>query len=296
MRSALGKGLDALISEDTAASVSAPAVNGSPRQLPILQLQPNPAQPRHHFDDAALQELTASIQARGVLQPILVTPLSDGKYEIVAGERRWRAAQRAGLRDVPVTVQNIDERERFALALIENIQREDLNPIEQAEGYRKLQNDFGWTQEKIAETVGKDRAVVANLMRLLNLPDEIRAALVEGTISAGHGRALAALDDATAQNELFRRIVAENLPVRQIEEAVRAHKKVRVRAHLRSDVSPSENSEARAIEEELQRVLTRKIELHVSNKTSQKGWIRLEFYSLDDLDALIAQLKKAGQP
>jgi ParB family chromosome partitioning protein len=296
MRSALGKGLDALISEDTVASLESDRTvvkDLTPTSLPINKITPNPNQPRRQFSSEAMDELAASIKERGVLQPILVTPTSDGTYEIIAGERRWRAAQKAGLTEVPVLIKTGSETDRFEIALVENIQREDLNPIEQAKAYSRLQNEFHLTQEAIAQAIGKDRAVVANTLRLLNLSEDMQQTLSEGKISAGHGRALAALEDPAARDALFKRILTEDLPVRAVEHAVRAQKKVPVREHLRSAGYESKPAEVKAIEEDLQRVLARKVELQTSGASAQKGWLKLEFYSLDDLDHLIEQLKKS---
>lgn len=297
MRPALGKGLDALISEETAATVTAPALAKTQEtaNLPITHLKPNPRQPRHTFSEESLKELATSLKQKGVLQPILVTSLPDGNYEIIAGERRWRAAQLAGMSDVPVIVKSATEAERFEMALIENIQREDLNPIDQAQGFVRLAEEFKLTQEDIAQMIGKDRAVVANTIRLLNLPPEMREALVQGKISAGHGRALVALDDPAAQADLFNRIVNEQLTVRTVENAVREHKQVSVRGHVRG-AKETKSPEVKALEEDLQRTLARKVELQTTGPTAQKGWLKLEFYSLDDLDHLLAQLKRSTQP
>lgn len=229
-----------------------------------------------------------------MLQPILLSPAPDGTYEIIAGERRWRAAQRVGLASIPAVVKSGSENERFQMALIENIQREDLNPMEQAEGFARLTTEFSMTQEQIATVMGKDRAVVANTLRLLNLPDQMRMALQEGKISASHGRSLAAIEDSIARSVLFKRITDENLSVRAVEQAVRDHKQVAVRGHVRGATPAVKPPEVKAIEEDLQRNLTRKVELQTLGADAKKGWLKLEFYSLDDLDHLIAQLKRAS--
>jgi ParB family chromosome partitioning protein len=293
MRPALGKGLDALISEDTVASVAATSPHGT-ATIPIAKIKANPKQPRRRFTEEALADLTASIKQRGVLQPILVAALPDGHYEIIAGERRWRAAQKAGLTEIPAVLKQGSETERFEMALIENIQREDLNAIEQAEGYRRLQEEFGMTQEKIAQMIGKDRAVIANSLRLLGLSDNIRQSIIEGKLTAGHARALAGLEDPAAREALFQRILQEELPVRMVEQAVRDHKQVAVKGHVRGATDDKKPAEVRAIEEDLQRTMVRKVFLQTTGAASQKGWIKLEFYSLDDLDHLIAQLKKSA--
>jgi ParB family chromosome partitioning protein len=296
MRSALGKGLNALISEDTVASVAAaaPAVQ-SPSALPTEKIRANPKQPRRIFSEAALADLVASIKEKGILQPILVSPTEGGLYEIIAGERRWRAAQRAGLKEVPVTIKSGSESERFEMSLIENLQREDLNPIELAEGFKRLQEEFQLTQEAIAKVVGKDRAVVANTLRLLGLPEDIQQALREGTISAGHAKALLAVEDPDARHSLFTQILSNDLTVRHVEQAARDHKKGKSPEHLRTAGYDNRAVEVRALEEELQRVLTRKVEIHTNAGSSHKGWVKLEFYSLDDFDALANLLKKNVQ-
>jgi ParB family transcriptional regulator, chromosome partitioning protein len=296
MRSALGKGLDALISEETTTAVQAADKQPAAATfLPINRISPNLKQPRRVYSDAALKELSESIQQRGVLQPIIVTPSGDGNYEIIAGERRWRASKRAGLEMIPAVIKAGPEVERFEIALIENLQREDLSALEQAEGFSRLANEFKMTQEDIAKKIGKDRTVVANTLRLLNLPSTMKSALEEGKMSASHGRALAALEDAAAREDLFKRILEDRLSVRAVEEAVRAHKQqVPVRGHIRG-AAPAKAPEVKAIEEDLQRTLARKVELQTS-ATAKKGWVKLEFYSLDDLDNLIAQLKRNSQP
>jgi ParB family chromosome partitioning protein len=298
MRSALGKGLSALISDETVASVEAVAASAAPAQtpnvLPIASIRANPNQPRKVFSEESMNELATSIKEHGVLQPILVTPVEGDTFEIIAGERRWRAAQRAGLTDIPAIVKTGTETEKFQMALIENIQRADLNPIELAKGYKRLQDEFAMTQETIAQSVGKDRAVVANTLRLLNLASEIQQAVEEGALSAAHARTLAGLEDANAQLALFKQILTDQLTVRAVEQAVRSQKQVKVREHTRAGGFESKTPEVRAIEEELQQSLARKVELRETDASSHKGWLKLEFYSLDDLDALIARLKKSA--
>jgi len=294
MRSALGKGLDALISK--APAIPNPETPKTVSELPINQVRPNPKQPRKVYVQSALDELTESIRQKGVLQPILVAPLSDGTYEIIAGERRWRASQTAGLTTIPAVIRAGTENERFQMALIENMQREDLNPLEQAEGFARLAGEFQMTQEQIAAVIGKNRTVVTNTLRLLTLPEAIRGALSAGELSASHARSIAALEDPVAQQTLFKRIVEENLSVRAVEQAVREHRQVAVRGHIRGTAAAPapKPPEVRAIEEDLQRTLTRKVELQTSGTEAKKGWLKLEFYSLDDLDHLIAQLKRVS--
>jgi ParB family transcriptional regulator, chromosome partitioning protein len=291
---ALGKGLGALISEETVATVAAEApTKNLVTMLPLTRIKPHPNQPRKIYKPEALAELRDSISKRGVLQPILVTPTSDGEYQIIAGERRWRAAGMAQLKEIPAIIRSGSEGERFELALIENIQREDLNALEQAQGYQRLVQEFNMTQEEVARVIGKDRTVIANAIRLLALSESMQQALLDDKISPSHARALVAVEDSAARETLFQRILGEQLSVRATEQAVQQHK-VAVKGHTRKAAGESKPAEVRAVEEDLQRVLTRKVELQTTSAASQKGWIKLEFYSLDDLDALIAQLKRVS--
>ena len=215
---ALGRGLSALIPD-------MPPVPSVPLEVPneidIDRLEPNQEQVRREMDEAKLEELARSIKASGVIQPILVRPQGGGRYEIVAGERRWRAAQRAGLMKVPVVVRDVPDNKRLELALIENIQREDLNPIDEASAYRRLADEFQLTQEEIAGAVGKDRATVANYLRLLTLSSEVRAEVASGMLSMGHARALVGLEDASVQRRTARDVRARDLSVRETEALVR---------------------------------------------------------------------------
>jgi len=215
-RPALGRGLSALIPD---APVAAPTVE---RGLDVDTdlLRPNPFQPRGQVDDARIDDLARSIRAHGVIQPIVVRPAENGGFEIVAGERRWRASQRAGLLKVPVVVRDIPDNRLLAAALIENIHREDLNPIEEAQAYRRLGDDLGLTQDQIAEAVGKDRSSIANYVRLLRLPNEVRENLAAGTLSMGHARAILGLADEAAQLRVSRDVVAKHLSVRETEALV----------------------------------------------------------------------------
>ena len=217
-RPALGKGLSALIPD-----VPEVRTGSAPTEVDVDQILPNEHQPRHRFEDVRLDELAQSIKANGVIQPIVVRKV-DGGYRIIAGERRWRAAQRAGLTRVPVVVKEVNagsEAQLLEMALIENIQREDLNPIDQAAAYEKLSSDFSMTQEEIAAAVGKDRSSVANHMRLLKLPQEVRAEVAGGRLSMGHARALLAIADEGSQRQVARDVIARNLSVRETEAVVK---------------------------------------------------------------------------
>lgn len=212
----LGRGLDALLGgvrEDEQVSSDSAEV----RHIPIGAIVPNPYQPRREFSEEGLNDLSASIKTRGVLQPILIRPLDDNKYELIAGERRLRASKMADLTEVPTLVREMTDQESLAIALIENLQREDLNAVEEALGYQQLQQEFGLSQEELARQVGKSRSAVANSLRLLNLPDTVRVAIQKGTVSAGHGRAIMAVSDTEVQDVLHKRIVENGLTVRQAE-------------------------------------------------------------------------------
>jgi ParB family chromosome partitioning protein len=217
-RPALGKGLSALIPD------APPAVASGPLEVDIDRLSPNELQPRMQFDDEKLEELARSITAKGIIQPILVRPLSGGAYRIIAGERRWRAAQRAGLLKVPVVVREVAEgsdQQLLELALIENVQRENLNPLDEAIAYQRLADQFSLTQEQIAAAVGKDRSSVANFMRLLKLPEEVRSDLAAGTLTMGHARTLLSLPDEAAQRHAAREVISRSLSVRDTEALVK---------------------------------------------------------------------------
>ncbi len=219
-RKGLGRGLDALLGTPEPPAPEAPPARspGDSAMLPVARLQPNRFQPRTQFDEAGLEDLTESIRVQGIVQPIVATPEPDGKYTIIAGERRWRAAQRAGLTEVPVTLRAIrDERELLELALVENLQRADLNPMEEAEAYRTLGETFGLSQEEVAARVGKGRTTVTNALRLLRLPSEIQHHLREGRLTAGQARPLLALANPEQQCELAARAIREGLTARELE-------------------------------------------------------------------------------
>ena len=272
----LGKGLGALI---PATTVSGPGLS----EVAVDLIAPNPMQPRQALDMEALQELADSIREHGLIQPLIVTgvqdPTSDAQYQIIAGERRWEAAKMAGLTRVPVIVKEATPQEMLELALVENIQRADLNPLEEAAAYRQLMDDFGLTQEQVAEKVGKSRVTVANSVRLLRLPDEIKQALADGQISEGHARALLALNKRADQFKVLEAIVTKDLSVRQTEEMVR-----RMAAGTqprRGDEPPSPETEA--LENEFRNALGTKVRLFRSKKG---GKLVIQFYSEEELEAI----------
>lgn len=223
-KSGLGRGLGALIPAEYSETTEGAAETGTMLEVPHAALSPNPRQPRGNFDEEALTGLTASIAELGILQPILVHPLGGGRYEIIAGERRWRAAKRAGLQNVPVVVRDASsDASLLEQALVENLHRADLNPMEEAAAYQQLIEDFGLTQEQAASRVGKSRAAVSNTLRLFQLPPTIQGLVAEARLSAGHARALLATPDRSFQTELAQRIASEGLSVREAEQAVKAH-------------------------------------------------------------------------
>jgi len=282
----LGKGLSALLGEAPTSAPPAEALSrGGPREIEIGRIRPNPHQPRTHFDETAIDELADSIAERGVLQPILLRASGDG-FEIVAGERRWRAAQRAGLHAIPAIVREIDDSATAELALIENIQREDLNAVEEAEGYRQLVNRYGHTQEAVAKIVHKSRSHVANLLRLLDLPEFVRQSLMRGDINMGHARAIAAAPDPEA---LTREVVAKGLSVRQAE--ARARRAKRGPSELVLDKSRAVDPDLAALERQLGDMLG--VRVQVAHK-GQGGQVSLHYSSLDQLDMICQRL--TGEP
>jgi ParB family chromosome partitioning protein len=281
----LGMGLQALLGEARPANSDAPASGRGVREIEIARIKPNPNQPRTQFSEESIDELAQSIAERGVLQPILLRPTDDG-FQIIAGERRWRAAQRARLHAIPAIVRDIEEAAMAELALIENVQREDLNAIEEAEGYRQLIERHGHTQEDVGKIVHKSRSHVANLLRLLDLPEFVRLSLVSGDISMGHARAVAAAPDPEA---LTRDIVAKGLSVRQAEaRAKRAKQGPRA---LVLDKGHVVDPDLAALERQLGDMLGLKVQ--VAHK-GQGGTVTLHYSSLDQLDLVCQRL--SGEP
>lgn len=284
----LGRGLDALLGGSSDAGENDAANAGMPSSLAIRQLQPGKYQPRTRMDEGALAELADSIKAQGLLQPILVRPIADapGRYEIIAGERRFRAAQLAGLAEVPVLVKAVDDHAAAAMALIENIQREDLNPLEEAQGIQRLISDFAFTHEQAASAVGRSRSAVSNLLRLLNLAQSVQTMLMAGDIDMGHARALLAVDPAT-QISLANMIIARRLSVREAEKLV-------ANAAAESDQpKPAPREKPRDIvrlEEELSDALATQVAIKVSARN--KGQLVIDFANLDALDGVIARLRR----
>jgi ParB family chromosome partitioning protein len=280
MKKALGKGLEAFIPEEF-------GIIREERyaELDVELLKPNPLQPRMKFDNQALDELAQSIRETGIVQPVLVVP-DDSHYKIIVGERRWRAALKAGLKKIPVMIRNMAPDKQLEISLIENIHREDLNPMEIALAYQRMSSEWNYTQQDIAEKVGKDRTSVTNYLRLLKLPQEIRDSLVEENLSMGHARALLALEEPDVQLAAFRQIIDKGLSVRNTEKLVNRMKERPPRAQR-----SLEDSDLHALQEELLKMLGTKV---VISGNRNKGALKIFYFSLDDLNRIFARIKGAS--
>jgi ParB family chromosome partitioning protein len=287
-RGGLGKGLGALIPSDVARSSAAGlAARPGIEEIQINQIDPNPYQPRNNFDEETLAGLTASIRELGVLQPILVRKVSEDRYAIIAGERRWRAAKRAGLQFIPVIVRQVNDELTLQHALVENLHRDDLNPLEEAAAYQQLVEDFDLTQEAVAQKVGKSRSAVANLLRLFQLPPQVQRLVAEGRVSAGHAKALLGTPDRAFQESLARRVATEGLSVRDTEEAVRRRNGL-AGSTGGSPGSSGTRSKLRAPGLlELEELLAEQLETRVSiNVGPKRGRVVIEFADLEDLERI----------
>ena len=281
----LGKGLGALLGDDALQSQE-----GGSLSLPISEVQPGLKQPRKRFDDESLADLADSIRTHGIIQPLTVRRLSSGYYQIIAGERRWRAAKLAGLHEVPAVIIEADDRTVMELGLIENLQREDLNPIEEANGYKVLMDGYGLTQDEVAQRVGKSRSAVANALRLLALPDAVHLLLEEGRLSAGHARAILSAPDKELQKRLAQKVVQDGLSVRQTEAlAKRLAKAQDLLDEEPAPAVPDFSIYLRAAEQDLSSRFGRKV--HIING-KKKGKVELEYYNTDDLNALLELLEQ----
>lgn len=270
MKTALGKGLESLLPEKTQEIIN----------IDVTRIIPGDQQPRKVFKDASLHDLAASIREKGVLQPIIVSRTGDGTFRLIAGERRWRASSLAGLKKIPAIVKDVASADSLEIALIENIQREDLNPVETAEAFHRLMKDFDLTQEELSSRVGKDRATVANYLRLLKLPDEIKTFVNDGVLSMGHARAILSIEGRPKQLEAARRIIHRGLSVRETESLAKkwsSEGKKRTTHHKK-------DPQIESLQEKLIRSLGTKVRIHHKGK---KGRIEIEYYSLDELDRLL---------
>ena len=277
----LGKGLGALLGD-----TSLQAQESGSIYLPIVQVEPGLNQPRKQFDENALNDLADSIREHGIIQPLTVRRLSSGYYQIIAGERRWRAAKLAGLSEVPAVIIEADDRKVMELGLIENLQREDLNPMEEADGYLALKEEFGLTQEEIAQRMGKSRPAIANALRLTSLPVLLREMVVDGDLSAGHARALLALPRVDLQEKAAQQVISQELSVRQTEALVK--KLQEEDKPLKAKPDDGQRIYLEELEKNLSTRLGRKVSIAAGKK---KGKIELEYYDLDDLEHLLALLE-----
>ncbi|MFL9609623.1 ParB/RepB/Spo0J family partition protein [Methylobacillus sp. Pita2] len=275
----LGRGLDALLAGD----VETVSANDTPNTLPVSQLQPGKYQPRTHMDQASLASLADSIRAQGIMQPILVRRVADDKYEIIAGERRWRASQLAGLSEVPVLVREIPDESALAMALIENIQRENLNPLEEAQGIQRLINEFDMTHQAAADAVGRSRSVVTNLLRLQNLNKNVQEMLMQGQLDMGHARALLSLPEAK-QIMAAEQIAQKQLSVREAEKLVK-----QLSAEPQQKAPKTVDRDVLRLQEDLSELLGATVEIRAGSKG--KGEVKIHYGSLDQLDALIERFK-----
>jgi len=280
----LGRGLDSLFEENGGLDEQAAA---SAVKLRMMDVEPNRDQPRRDFDEASLAELSRSIAEHGVLQPILVRPLTSGAYQIIAGERRWRAARTAGLSEIPVVIREFTDEQSMAAALIENLQREDLNPMEEAAGYLKLMDAFGLTQEEVARRLGKSRPAVANALRLLKLPQSVREMVRAGALSSGHARALLGLDNPAMIEPLAAEIVSKECSVRETEQLVKRHNK----HPEESGPAPRRASFFDEVQLSLSQALGRKIKVVTRGRT-EEGTLVIDFFDREDLKEIAQSLSR----
>jgi ParB family chromosome partitioning protein len=299
-RSGLGKGLGALIPND----LTAPSDDATLRELQVSQIEPNQHQPRAQFDEEALVSLTDSIRELGVLQPILVRPAGHDRYELIAGERRWRASKRAGLQTIPAVVRKIDETTSLEQALVENLHREDLHPMEEAAAYQQLIEEFHLSHEDVARRVGKSRSAVSNMLRLFQLPPSIQKLVADRQLSAGHARALLGTPDRPFQEALARRAVAEQLNVREVEEAVRARSgesEQEAEPASGADRKPTPDVAGRRLRPpgllELEGLLSDRLDTRVKvSMGSKRGKVTIDFASLEDLERIYRAMTSAPDP
>lgn len=287
----LGRGLSALMADVTADSQGtsrSPADQGE-KTVPVELLRANPEQPRRAFDADDLADLANSIREKGILQPLIVRPAGDGQYEIVAGERRWRAAQMAQLHQVPVIIRDFTDTEVLEVAIIENIQRADLNAVEEAAGFRQLMDRFGHTQERLAEALGKSRSYIANILRLLTLPPDVQALVADGSLSAGHARALITAEDPS---ELARIVVNKGLSVRETEALVKRRQQSEEPSRTQvPEPASTKDADTRALEQDLSAILAMKVAIRHKSGT-ETGQVILSYENLDQLDDLCAKLSR----
>lgn len=288
----LGRGLSALISSvpppETASRSSEPL-----REIRLDQIVPNPRQPRRTFPDTELQELQLSMQTSGLLQPIAVRPRKDGTFELIAGERRFRAATRLGWTTIPAFIRDVNDEQLLSLALVENLQREDLNPIEEAEGYRQLIHEFGLGHQQVAEAVGKERSTITNALRLLALPHEVQLFVRDGSLSLGHARALLGVPPGTSLVQLAQKVVSDRMSVREVERLVQDQKPARRTRDPDAQQTVSDVPEVRRLTDRLRRFLQTDVVVHVDS--TGRGEVRIRFYSADDFNRVFELITRSSK-
>ncbi len=293
----LGRGLSALISSATSAAQPAsnePVKNEPFKEVRLELIVPNPRQPRRDFSDAELQELQLSMQVSGLLQPIAVRPRTDGRFELIAGERRYRAASRLGWSTIPAYIRDVSDEQLLSLALVENLQREDLNPMEEAEGYRQLISDFGLAHQQVAQAVGKDRSTVTNALRLLALPEDVQRLVRDGSLTLGHARALLGVPPGMSLSEFAQRVVTQRLSVREVERLVQEAKPTVRRARdPETQETVSEVPEVRRLTERLRRFLQTDVAVQVDS--AGRGEVRIRFYSADDFNRVFELMTRSSK-
>jgi ParB family chromosome partitioning protein len=298
----LGRGLSALISSTAVPPPAATPSSAQPpsppssepfREIRLDQIVPNPKQPRREFSEGELLELQLSLQTSGLLQPIAVRPRKDGKFELIAGERRFRAASRLGWTAIPAVVRDVSDEQLLSLALVENLQREDLNPIEEAEGYRQLINEFGLAHQQVAQAVGKDRSTVTNALRLLALPDDVQGLVRDGSLTLGHARAMLGVPSGTSLSDLARRVVAQRMSVREVERLVQEAKPtVKRNRDAENQSTVSEVPEVRRLTDRLRRFLQTDVAVQVDS--AGRGEVKIRFYSADDFNRVFELITRSS--
>jgi ParB family transcriptional regulator, chromosome partitioning protein len=287
-RRALGRGLDSLLPRTSAPATPATEPDGGrPREIPLDQIDPNPYQTRSQIDDERLMELAASITANGVVQPVLVRPLANGRFQLIAGERRWRASQRAGKQTIPAILRQVSDEQAMEITIVENLQRADLNPMEQARAFERLSREFHMTQEQMAQRTGKDRASVANFLRLLKLPSRVQARVEAGELSFGHARAILALEHAEEMEKTAQRAVSLSLSVRQLETHVQGLLHPERKEKPEAKAEPPVDPNVREAQVQLQRALGLKVMIE---DRGGRGRVIIEYAGLEDFDALLEKL------
>jgi ParB family chromosome partitioning protein len=293
----LGRGLSALISSTPAPATSSPqaaSTGAEPfREIRLDHIVPNPRQPRREFSEAELQELQLSLQTSGLLQPIAVRPRGDGRFELIAGERRFRAASRLGWTTIPAVVRDVSDEQLLSLALVENLQREDLNPIDEAEGYRQLINEFGLAHQQVAQAVGKDRSTITNALRLLALPEDVQRLVRDGSLTLGHARAMLGVPSGTSLSDLARKVIAERLSVREVERLVQEAKPtVKRNRDAENQLTVSVVPEVRRLTDRLRRFLQTDVAVQVDS--TGRGEVRIRFYSADDFNRVFELITRSS--